>query len=109
MTEETKTLESGIVRSDDTGKVNYLLVRDGPLYRRWAIHLTKHARNRGGKRNWMNASTAEDLERFRESAARHFEQWIAGETDEDHAAALAFNVNGAEYVTERLRNDETVA
>ena len=30
------------------------------------------------------------------------EQWLAGESDEDHAAAIIFNLNGAEHVRGRL-------
>jgi len=90
-------LKSGMVRGSTEGKIDYLLVRDGPMFERWAAHLTANAEDKG-KRNWLNAHDAEDLARFRESAARHFEQWLRGDTDEDHAAALFFNVNGAEYV-----------
>jgi hypothetical protein len=52
----------------------------------------------------MKASGQEELDRFRASAARHFAQWMAGDTDEDHASAVWFNINGAEYVKERLKN-----
>ncbi|MHB8742550.1 MAG: hypothetical protein ACYC9L_05430 [Sulfuricaulis sp.] len=86
-----------MVRGSTEDKTDYLLVRDGPMFERWANHLTAGSR-RGLHRNWLNANSAEDLARFRESAARHFEQWLRGDTDEDHAAALFFNVNGAEYV-----------
>jgi hypothetical protein len=92
---------SGVVRTSTEGKTDYLLVRDGPLYERWAKHLSSHS-PRTGKRNWMLAETQVDLDRFLESAARHFEQWLRGDTDEDHAAALLFNVNGAEYVRDQL-------
>lgn len=86
---------SGVLRGIEDGKVNYLLVRDGPMMPRWAALLTKGAVGR--KRNWMKANSKDDLERFRESASRHFEQWLNGETDEDHAAAVYFNINGAEH------------
>jgi hypothetical protein len=49
----------------------------------------------------MKAQSVEELERFRMSAARHFEQWLRGDTDEDHAAAVFFNINGAEYTRSR--------
>lgn len=29
-------------------------------------------------------------------------QWINGETDEDHAAAIIFNIAGAEHVKSKL-------
>lgn len=93
--------ESGMQRDTTEGKINYLLVRDGPMFRRFAIHLTKGA-EKYDPRNWMKAEGESELERFRESAARHFEQWLAGDRDEDHAAAVIFNINGAEYVREKL-------
>ena len=93
---------SGTVRSSTVGKVDYTLVFDGPMLDRWANHLTAAIPSKG-KRNWMHACTEADLERFREGAARHFRQWLRGDTDEDHAAAVYFNVCGAEYVRDRLR------
>lgn len=92
---------SGMRRDTEDGKVNYLLVRDGPMYARWAEHMTKGAA-KYGDRNWQLAATPGELERFRRSAARHFEQWLAGDRSEDHAAACYFNLNAAEYVRERL-------
>lgn len=92
---------SGVMRDTTEGKVNYLLAFDGPMLERWAAHLTRGVAVRG-KRNWMNAATEEDLERFRESFARHAIQYLRGDTDEDHVAAMFFNLNGAEYVRERL-------
>lgn len=101
-TREVIESESGVRRDTNEGKTNWLLVFDGPMLRRWADLLTKGVTARG-RRNWMNAATEDDLERFRESAARHFAQWVAGETDEDHAAAVIFNINGAEFTRARLR------
>lgn len=92
---------SGMHRDVQDGKTDFLLVRDGPMFRRWAEHLTKGA-TKYGRRNWQLASSEEEYERFRTSAARHFEQWLAGDRDEDHAAAVMFNVNAAEYVKDRL-------
>ena len=98
---ERKHFDSGMVRDTTEGKRDYLLVRDGPMYERWAEHLTKGAR-KYTKRNWMQANGPEELERFRQSAVRHFEAWLRGETDEDHAAAVFFNINGVEYVREQM-------
>ncbi len=99
---------SGMVRDVTTNKIDHLLVRDGPMLRRWAVHLTNGAK-KYDKRNWMKAAGEEELYRFRESAIRHFEQWLAGETDEDHAAAVFFNINGAEYVKEQPKATDTYA
>jgi hypothetical protein len=91
----------GMVRDTTEGKTDYLLVRDGPMFERWAEHLRKGA-VKYGKRNWTKAAGQEELDRAHESAARHFEQWLRGETDEDHAAAIIFNINEVEYVKTRM-------
>lgn len=92
---------SGMVRDVTDDKIDYSLALDGPMFNRLAVHLTKGAK-KYAKRNWMKASGQEELDRFKESALRHFLQWFKGDLDEDHAAAIMFNVNGAEYVKERL-------
>lgn len=94
-------LSSGMQRDTTEGKTDYSLVLDGPMFERWAIHLTKGAA-KYDKRNWMKATPGDgSYERFKESALRHFLQWYRGETDEDHASATFFNINGAEYVKTR--------
>ena len=95
--EERLTFKSGMVRDSAAEKQDYSLVFDGPMMERWARHLTKGAQHYS-PRNWMKANGLEEQIRFRESAARHFFQWMRGDTDEDHAAAIFFNINGYEYV-----------
>lgn len=93
---------SGMVRDTTAAKIDYSLCLDGPLMERLAAHLTKGAQKYAA-RNWMLATGQEELERFRTSAARHFMQWWRGDQDEDHFAAVVFNLNGAEYVRERMK------
>src|SRR5690606_21266015 len=45
------------------------------------------------------------LDRAKSSAFRHFMQWFNGETDEDHAAAIFFNVQAVEYIKGRMNGD----
>ena len=94
--------DSGMVRDTAEGKIDWLRVFDGPMLKRWAEHLTKGAKKypnvKPGVPNWTLATGDAEYHRFRESAIRHFIQWLNGETDEDHAAAVLFNINGAEYV-----------
>ena len=92
---------SGMQRDTTTDKPRYDLIFDGPMMERYAEHLRKGA-VKYNPRNWMKANSEEEMERFRESAARHFAQWMAGNVDEDHAAAVMFNLNGYEYVKARL-------
>ena len=95
--------DSGMVRDITEGKIDYTLIYDGPMYKRWAEHLTKGA-VKYAKRNWMKANGQAELDRFKESAARHFYQWITGDNDEDHGAAVFFNINCYEFLKDKLKN-----
>ena len=98
---ERKQFASGMQRDVTTGKPRYDLVYDGPMLERYAEHLRKGA-EKYTERNWMKASSEEEMNRFKQSAARHFAQWMAGDVDEDHAAAVIFNLNGFEYMKAKL-------
>lgn len=54
------------------------------------------------EKNWMQANGMAEYNRFKQSAARHFCQYLVGNKDEDHAVATWFNMNGAEYVLGRM-------
>lgn len=96
---------SGMVR--DTGdKPRFLRIFFGPMAERWAIHLHKGSKKYPdtgiGIPNWSLANGEMELQRFKESALDHMIKWLRGDRDEDHAAAIFFNVNGAEYVKNKL-------
>ena len=95
-----KEFSGGMVRDVTEGKTDFSLVLDGPMFRRWAEHLTNGAK-KYDKRNWMKAAGNEERDRFKESALRHFLQWYWGDLDEDHASAVFFNINGAEYCKQK--------
>jgi hypothetical protein len=111
MTYETKdsgkraTFATGMQRDTTEGKTRYDLIipesGEGNMLKRWAELMTRGA-IKYEERNWEKACTLEELKRYRESAFRHFIQWYMGQTDEDHGAAVFFNIQGAEYVKERL-------
>jgi len=95
---------SGMVRDTEDGKIQWHRIYDGPMLKRYAVHLTKGAAKYpdvDGKANWMKAAGEAEYLRAKRSAARHFAQWYLGETDEDHAAAVMFNINLAEYVSQK--------
>ena len=52
--------------------------------------------------NWKQAEGEEELNRFAESMLRHLLQFVRGEDDEDHLAAVWFNIGGIEYVVSKL-------
>lgn len=105
---ERAEFSSGMVRDTEKGKPRFsLLIPKGVPYE--AQFLTRFAAlmARGAEkydaRNWEKAEGEAELERYHSSAFRHLIQWIAGETDEDHAAAVAFNLLAAETVKTKLQ------
>lgn len=74
-------------------------------------YLTRVARlmGRGAEhyedRNWEQFADEVALERAKASAFRHFMQWLTGQEDEDHAAAIFFNVQAVEYIKGRLNGE----
>lgn len=103
-----QSFESGMVRDTTAGKTHWHRVADGPMLKRWAELLTRGAEKypdvSPGEPNWTLAKGEAELFRFRESAFRHFMSWFRGDVDEDHAAAVLFNINGAEFVLDRMEN-----
>lgn len=103
---------SGMRRDTQQGKPRFdLLVTDGLPYEAQFLHrfasLLARGADKYGERNWQLANSPEELSRFRASGFRHFMQYMCGEEDEDHAAAVAFNLMAAEYVKWKIRNATT--
>ena len=91
---------SGMRRDVDEGKPRYDLIEPEYL-KQWALLMARGAKLYGAL-NWQKADSVEERDRFRASAARHFHQWLAGDTDEAHGAAVAFNIAAAEFVTRKM-------
>lgn len=106
---ERKLFESGMVRDTASDKIDYTTILDGPMCGRWAAHLTKAKKKypdiKPGVANWTLAAGEAELQHARKSLARHFFQYMRGDQDEDHAAAIFFNVNLIEYVKEKLARE----
>lgn len=92
----------GMVRDTTEGKIDYSSVLYGPMYRRWAAHTTKgrtkYPDSFPGVPNWTLAEGVEEWLHARASYLRHSDAYLRGAVDEDHAAAMFFNVNFMEYV-----------
>lgn len=95
----------GMVRDTAEGKIDFTSVLFGPMLKRWAAHLTKgrtkYPDPEPGIPNWTLAQGREEYERAKQSLLRHVFQYLDGDQDEDHAAAIFFNVNLMEYVKDR--------
>lgn len=101
---------SGSMRDPSEGKIKWSRVTFGPMLRRWAQHLTKaeakYPDPKPGLPNFMLIETEEELLRYKESAFRHFMSWLMDETDEDHASAVFFNINGVEIIKAKQRGEK---
>jgi hypothetical protein len=89
--------KSGFRRDTDEGKLRYDLIppemldRLAGLYTRGAVKY--------GTSNWQLAEDKDAVERFKQSAWRHFMDWQASRnTEEDHAMAIVFNVFAYEWL-----------
>lgn len=99
--------ESGMQRDTQEGKPRFdLIFADDLPYSKQMLTrfagLMERGASKYGERNWQLSNSAEELARFKASATRHFMQWIMGETDEDHGAAVYFNIMAAERLLNRL-------
>lgn len=102
---------TGMVRDTQEGKPRFdLLLPKGIPYAdqmltRFAALMERGA-NKYTERNWEKARTQEELDRYHSSAIRHLMQWVNGETDEDHAAAVMFNIMAGEFVKRYVTDDD---
>lgn len=107
---ERVTYASGSMRDPSIGKIKWSRILFGPMARRWALHLTtaeaKYPDAAPGVPNFMLIETDEEYFRYKESALRHFMSWYYEETDEDHASAVFFNVNGIEIIKDKRKARE---
>jgi hypothetical protein len=102
--------KSGMLRDTSKDKPRFDLIipinqkYEETLLYRWAMLLMRGAQ-KYSERNWEKANSIEELSRAKESAFRHFIQAISGETDEDHFAAVCFNLNEVIYIMNKLGVD----
>ena len=105
------TFDSGMQRDTQDGKARFDLLfpkdvpYEGQFLTRVAELLARGA-EKYAERNWEQAEGMVEMERFKASAMRHLAQWMAGEEDEDHAAAVVFNLLGAETLKWKMDQNE---
>lgn len=107
---QRQVFASGAMRDPSTGKLDWTRVTFGPMLRRWALHLTraeaKYPDPEPGIPNFSLIKGEEEYIRYKKSAYRHFMSWFYNETDEDHASAVFFNINGVEIIKAKQRGEE---
>lgn len=102
---------SGMVRDTDTSKPRFdLIIPDFLPYTETMLYRFAQLMARGaekyGEKNWQLANSTEELTRFKSSALRHMLQWVSGESDEDHASAVYYNIMAYEAIRYKLENDK---
>lgn len=108
---------SGMHRDTHDGKARFdLMVPEGVAYEDQILTRFAELLGRGAvkytERNWEAANSKAEIDRAKSSAFRHFFQWLTGETDEDHAAAVFFNIMVVETIQAKVdaeHRDEVLA
>ena len=108
---ERATFDSGMQRDTEAGKPRFdLLLPANVPYAEQFLTRVASLMARGAEkyedRNWEKADSEAELARMRSSAFRHFMQWITGETDEDHSAAVVFNLLAHETTAAKIAAGE---
>lgn len=104
---DRQVYESGMIREPESGKPRFDLCMplnipfDKQMLTRFAMQMS-HGADKYDPRNWESANSQAEYDRYMSSAFRHFMQWFNGEDDEDHAAAVYFNIMAAETVKYRM-------
>jgi hypothetical protein len=94
--EPKESFPGGATRSDSRGKGRFDLIPYGPLKRlalRYEYGAVQH-----GDNNWRKG---QPKSRIFAAMIRHAYQWLAGYRDEDHLAAVAWNVFALMYFEEK--------
>ena len=103
--------ETGMVRDTQDGKPRFdLIVPKGVPYEAQFLTRIAELMTRGavkyGDRNWEKAHTQEEMDRFLASADRHLKQYQCHEVDEDHAAAVFFNLLASVTTQWKMANND---
>jgi hypothetical protein len=106
---QRQEFDGGAMRDTEDGKLDYsnLFVWFEPMGTRYVEHMTKgrskYPDPEPGVPNWsLFEATPETLARTQRSLDRHYKAYRMGLKDEDHAAAILFNLNLAEKIRQAL-------
>lgn len=102
--------ESGMHRDLEDNKPRFdLMIPEGVPFEEQMLTRFARLMQRGAvkytARNWELADSAEEHARAKSSALRHLMQWFMGETDEDHAAGVMFNLTAAETIAYKRKRE----
>lgn len=92
--------DSGARRDTQDGKPRYDLIPPAPLKR--LAELYERGLQKYGEGNWTKGMP---VSRYLASAMRHLEDWRQGDDEEDHLAAVIWNVMAIMHFEETSWND----
>ena len=95
---QRELFSSGAVREPSLGKGRYDLI-PGYSLARLAVHFENGAK-KYSERNWEKGLP---LSRFIDSAHRHLNQFTTGDREEDHLAAIAWNVFAYMFIENEIQ------
>lgn len=98
---ERQEFDSGSVRDTQEGKPRYDLIPPAPMKR--LAELYARGAEKYGEHNWTKG---QPVSRFQSSLERHYKQWVEGETDEDHLAAVLWNTMAIMHFEDTDWNDK---
>lgn len=101
-----RTFKSGAIRDDDSTKEDYIETISWTALKRHAKYMTgKKARYGSG-----NFKKGIDIESYEQSLVRHLQKYLENkyeqgtvEVEEDHLAAMMFNICGIMHEEERIK------
>lgn len=99
MTSKNREFKTGAQRDSGDGKLRMSLIPQQELKRVMRRYLT--GADKYGENNWMKGMP---LSVYYDCAHRHMEAWWRGDDDEDHAAAVVWNMLCAMYT--EINNEE---
>lgn len=99
--EREQYTDDSAMREPETGKGRYDLISPIALHR-----LAQHYENGAKKYEDRNWEKGIPLSRCLSSAMRHLNELIAGMDDEDHAAAVCWNIFAYMHIKEMINRDK---
>jgi len=92
---------TGARRDTQEDKARFDLVPNGPLTR--LAQLYARGAVKYGDNNWQKGMP---ISRYYASMLRHAFQWAAGDTEEDHLAAVVFNTFAIMHTLDQIKIDQ---
>lgn len=92
------SFDSGALRDRPQGKGKYVLISPVGL-RRLALRCEQGHIKYGNGRNWEKGMPVSE---FIDSSLRHLTQYLAGDNEEDHLAAVMWNIQAAMHMEEMM-------